>query len=202
MKKILIGFIILIIIAFLYLTLVNGLKLGQFKIESISDIKSSNDNLENKEKVTKGKQQEHEQQARVLKGSIESLKSAKAKYESRMQAMGEEETLETAGLKGYQLDFLFANVDSYAGKRGIDMQMDLKTAGGTGIYNLEFIAVGSYVGITDFIYDIENDGNLNFRIEDFQIRPRGASSDPGSASAGDTKNLQATFTVKEVEIKF
>jgi len=201
-KKILIGFIILIMITFLCLTLIKGLPVGNFRIESISDIKSVNDDLTIKAEIAKEKQEENEQQTRVLKGSIESLRTVKAKYEAKMQYLGEEANLESIGLKGYQLDFLFTKVDTYAAKRGIDLQMDLKSTGAPKVYNIEFIAIGSYVGITDFLYDIENDGNLNFRIYDFQIGPSGVSVDPEKPSTGDSTKLQATFTVRDVEIQF
>ena len=40
-------------------------------------------------------------------------------------------------------------------------------------YDLNFVATGDYVGITDFIYDIENDSSLGFKIEGFKMEPDG-----------------------------
>ena len=54
---------------------------------------------------------------------------------------------------------------------------------------MNFTVNGSYVSITDFIYDIENDSKLGFKIDDFKMNPSTENS------------LVATFTCKEVPIK-
>ena len=61
-----------------------------------------------------------------------------------------------------------------------------------GHYDLEFTATGPYVGIADFLYDIENDSTLGFKIEDFLID-----------GTDDTTGLQvvATFKCKDIAIK-
>lgn len=54
--------------------------------------------------------------------------------------------------------------------------MDIKantTSQATGYYDLNFEATGSYVSVTDFIYDIENDSSLGFKIEGFKMAPGG-----------------------------
>ena len=201
MKKILIGLAILMIIFIVYITIANSLTLGSFKIEGVKDIQDANAKLEDAEKSTKDIDTVYQQNLNGLKTSINELKDKKAKYESKLQATEGEDKDNTIVLKTYQLDFLFATVDTYAGKRGIDLQMDLKQGMTPQAYNIEFILLGSYTGITDFIYDIENDTSLNFRIENFQLMPSGISTDPNTPSSGDTSKLQATFTVQEIGIR-
>ena len=71
------------------------------------------------------------------------------------------------------------------------MKMDVVTSGAAkDVYNLKFTVTGSYISITDFISDIENDSTLGFKIEEFKMSPSGSEGD-----------LQATFTCKEITIK-
>ena len=58
-------------------------------------------------------------------------------------------------------------------------------------FDLKFAAIGSYVGIADFIYDIENDSTLGFKIEEFNMD---SSEDTAST------RLVATFTCKDIAI--
>lgn len=57
------------------------------------------------------------------------------------------------------------------------------SSAGTGYRDLEFTANGKYLAISNFIYDLENDTNLEFTIDDF-----------------DMKSGVATFKVKGVRI--
>ena len=56
------------------------------------------------------------------------------------------------------------------------------------ICDLSFTAVGTYIGITDFVYALEDDEQLEFPIQNFKLVP-------------DGENLCATFTISEVPIK-
>lgn len=60
--------------------------------------------------------------------------------------------------------------------------------------NLNFTLNGSYIAITNFIYAIENDSELGFRVENFKILP-------GGENGGNATGLQATFIVRNIEIK-
>ena len=56
-------------------------------------------------------------------------------------------------------------------------------------YNLRLTVNGSYVGITDFVSDIENDSILGFKIENFKMQP-----------GSNTSDLQATFMCNDIAI--
>ena len=56
---------------------------------------------------------------------------------------------------------------------------------------MNFTAKGSYISITDFISDIENDSTLGFKIENFKMIPSGQ----------EDGTLQATFVCKDIAIK-
>ena len=79
---------------------------------------------------------------------------------------------------------------NYATSEGVVIRIDVVNGSASEVYNLKFTATGSYISITDFISDIENDSTLGFKIEEFKILP---------ASSGE--NLQATFVCKDISIK-
>ena len=54
--------------------------------------------------------------------------------------------------------------------------------------DIAFTATGKYVGIIDFISALEDDSELNFKIDNFKMIP-------------DGENLQATFDVNGIRIK-
>ena len=70
------------------------------------------------------------------------------------------------------------------------MKADLShgSSGVSNQYNISFTVIGQYISISDFIYAIEKDPNLGFRIEEFAIVPYSEES------------LQATFIIKNVAI--
>ncbi len=83
------------------------------------------------------------------------------------------------------------------------MKIDLTNSSmGQGYYKLNFTAIGSYVGITDFIYSIENDSKLGFKIDNFVMTQNDEST---SKSSNTTKKanqtlVKATFSCDEVAI--
>ena len=68
--------------------------------------------------------------------------------------------------------------------------MDLVAGVDASKYNLNFTVRGPYIGISDFIYSIENDPVLGFKIESFKLVPGGSS-----------ETLEGTFTCKNIEIE-
>ena len=89
------------------------------------------------------------------------------------------------------MDFLWARIGTHATGEGVNIDMSLtKGSGDKDTYNINFTAVGAYVGISEFIRDIEDDSNLAFKIEGF------------SMSAGEsTSQLKATFVCKNIPIE-
>ncbi|MNS86949.1 hypothetical protein D3C72_1208710 [compost metagenome] len=88
------------------------------------------------------------------------------------------------------MEYLWAQIDGHAKKEGVKIKFQLTTnMTASGTYDIGFTVTGGYVGITDFVYDIENDSKLGFKIENFKLVPGGSESE-----------LIATFTCKEISI--
>lgn len=101
-------------------------------------------------------------------------------------------------------------------KEGIELKLDIKEASsGKGKYDLDVTLSGEYIGITDFLYDIEKDDTLGFKVLNFKIQPMSSSTsttNTNNSSQGneketkiivvDASKLKTTFTIEDVGINF
>ena len=88
----------------------------------------------------------------------------------------------------YEIEYLWTKIGNHAKSEGAVIKIDVAKGTNTtkNTYNLEFTVNGTYIAITDFISDIENDSSLGFKIEEFEMSP------------GDGTNLKATFVCKDI----
>lgn len=68
------------------------------------------------------------------------------------------------------------------------------------MYNLDITLVGSYVAITDFIYDVENDEQLNFEIKNLSIQPYTTTTTITTSGSGVNKTEKTSPFKKITEI--
>ena len=192
MKKLLILILIALVLALTIFTIMNGLQIGSFHILGIRQIQDKNAELEDTvTEATKLASSSFPSTVNELNASMEDLKKQKTAYED-MVAVNESGDVETASqLSNYNLDFLWTQIGTHATSEGVNIDMALtQGTGGQNVYNINFTAVGSYVGISEFIRDIEDDSDLAFKIEEF------------SMTAGEsTSQLRATFVCKNIPIE-
>jgi len=113
---------------------------------------------------------------------------AKQKYLDLASVSSDEEIQEANLEQTYAMEFLWNKVGSYATKEGVTLKWDVSSTGVNNKYTLNFTTTGSYVGVISYIYALENDSDLAFRIENFKMTASG-------------ENVTATFTVNNVAIK-
>ena len=192
MKKLLILILIALVLALTIFTIMSGLQIGSFHILGIKQIQDKNAELEETvTEATKLASSSFPSTVNELNASMEDLKKQKTAYED-MVAVSETGDVETASqLSNYNLDFLWTQIGTHATSEGVNIDMALtQGTGGQNVYNINFTAVGSYVGISEFIRDIEDDSDLAFKIEEF------------SMTAGEsTSQLRATFVCKNIPIE-
>ena len=192
MKKLLILILIALVLALTIFTIMNGLQIGSFHILGIRQIQDKNAELEDTvTEATKLASSTFPSTVNELNASMEDLKKQKTAYED-MVAVSESGDVDTASqLSNYNLDFLWTQIGTHATSEGVNIDMALtQGTGGQNVYNINFTAVGSYVGISEFIRDIEDDSDLAFKIEEF------------SMTAGEsTSQLRATFVCKNIPIE-
>ena len=183
--------IIVIILGFgIYNVYKNGLELSLFGFEvealSYEDIKTENTTL-NKKIDTLDDLNTKTYKAEV--GKLESAKTqfnnSKKRYETLAASASENDIAEANKREEYLLDYLWIKIGNYANANNIKVLI----APTAGIPEIKFDVSGPYISVINFIYDLENDPELNFDVDNIIME--------GASSASDTK---ATFTVTGVNI--
>lgn len=171
MKKILIAILIIILLVLSYVIFAKSINIGFIKVDSIKDIKAASSNLENKfEEANELSNKTYPNEVDNLENAIKFLKLSKQEYDNKKAYAKDDEEIGTTQIKKYEIDYLWTVLGNYRKDRGVNvLNLDLKSTQTSNIYDLEFTLIGSYVSITDFIYDIEDDEQLNFDIENFAV---------------------------------
>lgn len=217
MKKILISILIILTLVLAYISFSKGVNIGFLKINSIENIKLAKIDLDQDFNTANHLTNiTYPEETEKLETAITNLKTTKQDYQNKSSYNVGDNSIGTVQVKTYTIHYLWTVLGNYRKDRNVkSLNLDLKAGQGQDIYNLEFTLIGNYVGITDFIYDIENDEELNFEIENLRITSQigkvnnnaenssNATSNSTSSDAtqtSDGKLIQATFTVKNVGI--
>lgn len=189
MKDILITVISILLTVVIIICMVKGLTVGSFRILSISNIKQESLNLDNEvDELNNLKNVTYKKKIDDLQTATKDLTTAKQKYLDLASVSSDEEIQEANLEQTYAMEFLWNKVGSYATKEGVTLKWDVSSTGVNNKYTLNFTTTGSYVGVISYIYALENDSELAFRIENFKMTASG-------------ENVTATFTVNNVAIK-
>lgn len=209
MKKLLILILIALLLALAFIVAINGVSIGRIEILGIRGIQNKSLELDEKiQQAGKLAQRDFKQAINDVENTAQELESKKEEYLNLLPQNLEDGTQTLPTLKRYEIETLWVKIGNHATSEGTVIKMDV-VQGGSGIetsstetttstssnqdysyYNLNFTVNGSYISITDFISDIENDDELGFKIEDFKLVPSSSGSD-----------LQATFICKDILIK-
>lgn len=189
MKDILITVISILLTVVIIICMVKGLTVGSFRILSISNIKQESLNLDNEvDELNNLKNVTYKKKINDLQTATKDLTTAKQKYLDLASVSSDEEIQEANLEQTYAMEFLWNKVGSYATKEGVTLKWDVSSTGVNNKYTLNFTTTGSYIGVINYIYALENDSELAFRIENFKMTASG-------------ENVTATFTVNNVAIK-
>jgi len=193
MRKILIILLIVLMIILAYSSIFSGLSIFNFRVYAMKEIEETNIFLQ--ERIDENKQLveiEFNKKIDELNSSSNNLKKAKQEYEAIANSYTEEEIKKASTVGEYKSEFIWVALGNYATVEGLTGKFDLtESSNGTpDAQDIMFTLIGSYSGITDFIYDIENDEELKFKIENFELVP----------GEQGVEALQATFSVKDVSI--
>ena len=190
MKKILLAIITTLLIILTYIVLAKSLNIANFKIESISDIKTASQDLEqNVDKANSLVDETYPKEMATLEEAIKDLKIAKEKYESKNVNNAEESELNAVHIDTYKIHFLWTRLGNYRKDRSVkSLNLDLKTTQTPDVYDLQFTLIGTYSNIIEFLYDIEGDEELNFEPKDFAITSNLTASTTTQTNTGSLTN--------------
>ena len=204
MKKILSAIIGLILFAILLVCIVKGIKMGKAEILSVNGLKAKSMHLDEKiQEADVEISQNYASSVNKLSTAEKRLKQAKEEYESKIEYLNS--TVGVTQIEKYKIEYLWGIIGNYAKDENLRIDMDIQETVIKDTYNINFSLVGSYVGITNFLYHIENDDELNYKIKNFKITPSTSytTSKSGTETTTiSTDNLNATFTVENIVINF
>ena len=191
MRKILISILLVLLGVLAYFIITQGVSTGTIQVLSASEIIQLNNDLTDTINETNKKiKSDLQSKKSELNQSIDVLLANKESYYKLANVSTENEINKANTEEMYNIEYLWVKIGRHARKEGVNIKLDIVegSAGDEITKNLNFTVIGKYVGIIEFISDIEEDSELNFRINDFILVPNG-------------ENLQATFNVKDVKIK-
>lgn len=191
MRKILIAVLIVLLIVLAYFTIFQGISIGTFQILSTRGIVELNDRLTNEieEANTKIKSDLQNRKAQ-LSESVQTLLENKEAYYNLANVSTDTQITEASTEETYNIEYLWLRIGRHARSEGVNIKMDVINGNSAeaNMKDLSFTVVGQYAAIIEFVSALEDDSQLNFRIDGFSMLPSG-------------ENLEATFEVKDVRIK-
>ena len=187
MRKVLIGIVVGLILIGTILLMINGI--GSTNVNGFLGLKEENELVDKKiQELSNVISVTYENTESELDSSAAKLTNSKTEYENQAALSTLNESNYASQMEKYEIDFLWTKLGNYAKEENVVIKIDVTTnETASTLYDLNFSVTGGYVNITDFIYDIENDSRLGFKIDNFKMQ----------MSSGV---LLATFSCKEISL--
>ena len=205
MKNVLVSVFPILLTALIIICMIRGVSIGQFQILSIAEIKTSSLKLDSEiEELNNLKNVTYKKKLNDLQNSIKNLTTAKQNYLDLASISTDTEIQQANQEQSYAMEFLWDKVGTYATQEGLGLTWNVVSTGVNNKYTLNFTITGSYIGIINYIYSLENDSELAFRIENFKIVSAGATTASSVSNNTATQNdvrVTATFSVSNIGIK-
>lgn len=193
MRKLLISVLIIVLFIMAGYMCINGMTIVNLDILGIKQIQAENKKLDDSISVaSRLASTDYPTEISNVAKSLKELQKEKENYENLVTISTESDVQAAAKMKKFETEYLWTKIGNYAKKEGVTMKLDFRNSstGTQGLYDLEFTVTGQYIGIADFIYEVENDDTLGFKIENFKLLP----------SQDDTNILVGTFNCKDIAI--
>ena len=191
MRKTLLSFLIVLLLAVIVFMVFNKLDIGNIHILGVKKLSEENKKLDNSIMVlTNMNNNEYVKAVKDINDSATNYSKTKKEYDEIATVSSDAQIGAASQLQKYEIEYLWTRIGTHASNENVVLRMEIKansSSSATGYYDLNFAALGDYVGVTDFIYDIENDSSLGFKIENFKMEPSGS-------------NIQATFVCTSIAI--
>ena len=192
MRKLLLIIILVLLLVLGYNLLANGISIGNLNVLGIQQVKNLSESLTAKiEESNKKIDTEYPKKLSDLKTAGKNYDSAESEYLKLTNLSTDEQIIEARTEKSYTIEFLWTKLGVHARNEGVNITFEPVTSslGANNSNDIKFTVNGSYIAVTNFVYAIENDSELDFRINNFKLLPY------------QNEILQATFTVPNVTIE-
>lgn len=193
MKKLLLILLIVALGFLTYNTITSGLKVYGLNIPSYKELQNDNNNLDNKiSELDTLIDVTYANKVNDVAKSKTDFNKKKQAYDS-LAANATDEQLEAAMREEeFLLDYLWILVGNYANDNNVKFLMNVNSD-----FTIDFDVTGSYISIINFVYDLTNDPELRFLIDNIQLE--GGSNQDSVTKAKFTVYGINVVTKSEVE---
>ena len=208
--------IIMLISAFvvLFVTIgvfINGI--GILKINGISDIKQKDQMLSAKiQELDVCVNNEYKAALAKLNSTYNLFKNSKNEYNEQVVISSLNKSSYASQTERYNVDYLLTKIGKYAEEEDVVIKTNIVPSEALeDYYHLNFMVWGTYLYTANFIYDIESDSKLGFKIDNFKMVPyytdesyySGMSPEQMEQEKNQNEKFDVvcTFTCKDIPIK-
>lgn len=186
MRKVLLSILSIAILVVMILFFKFGITIGGKRIAGLDELCKANKELNGKISEINNDIDTYDSLKTQFKGDIDELSKARDKYKDLVSTSTDNEIKQAVQSKKYTIEYLWTRVGVHATDKGVSVKMDISDSSleNEEYKNLNFTCNGNYLALTSFISSIENDSNLNFIIDNFEMT-----------------NKQCKFVVKDVRIQ-
>ena len=208
--------IIILIIAFgvLFVTIgvfINGI--GILKINGITDIQQKDQMLNAKvQELDYCVNNEYKGALSKLNSTYNLFKNSKNDYNEQVVISSLNKSSYASQTERYNVDYLLTKIGKYAEEEDVVIKTNIVPSEALeDYYHLNFMVWGTYLYTANFIYDIESDSKLGFKIDNFKMVPyytdesyySGMSPEQMEQEKKQNEKFDVvcTFTCKDIPIK-
>lgn len=217
MRKLVLYLVTILLLALAALLVLRGVILGPIIINSFKEISDANNELDELiDEAVEQKEVKYIEALNQQQTAYKTLMSEKASYQQLLDLGVDENGIPLSKIQEYEIEKIWITLGNYAEKQGVDLRMDITVSNSVAkTYDLNFTVVGEYIQIADFLYDIQRDNTLVFKIENFklvsseQIEETTIESNEEDEETDDVNNQQtevtdynltATFVCKDIRL--
>lgn len=171
MRRLVLYLIVFLLLILAVMIVFKGVELGPISISSYATIVDANAELEEEiEDAVEQKDVKYAEALRTQQQAYKTLMSEKESYQQLLDLGVDENGIPLSKIQEYEIEKIWITLGNYADKQGVDLKMDITVNNSVAkTYDLNFTVVGEYIQIADFLYDIQRDNTLVFKIENFKL---------------------------------
>ena len=186
MRKVLFILILILVTVLTGIAIFNGIEMRNIDIWGVKQIINKNEEIDSSNaQLSDLVSTKYPSAVKALESSAETMQKTKSEYENKALLLSDKDRhMQT---EQYEIEFLWTRIGNYAKDNDVDIKIEVTASQISGRYDLNFTVTGDYPDVTQFIYDIENDSKLGFKVEKFKM-------------ISDTNGVKATFSCTEIKI--
>lgn len=196
MRKILFALTIIVLLIFTGFVMYQGTTFGKLHIWGVKQIQDKNEEIDEKNQEMHALvEKTYPTAINTLNKSSEDLEKNKKEYENQAVLLADSKYYKQT--EKYKVEFLWTKLGNYAKDNNVELKLEATASTTSGLYDLNFTSTGKYADVAQFIYDIENDSRLGFKIENFSMNAVSNTTEEGQTIYN---RVEGKFTCKEIKI--